>query len=170
MGERGKRGQLELSFGMIFSIILIVVFISVAVYGIVKFLEFQKQSQIGIFFNDFQSDIDKMWRASGSQRVSYSLPGGINSICFIDYKSGKRGENREIYDELSQLFNEAENLFFYPPGSGVGGLDAKEIRHINLEKITESENPFCIQNVKGRVDFVINNFDESLVNVVLKWN
>jgi len=40
-----KRGQLKLSFGMIFSIILIIVFLGFAFFGIQKFMDYQKSIQ-----------------------------------------------------------------------------------------------------------------------------
>ena len=43
---KSKRSQIAMSFGMIFSIILIVFFIVFAFYGINKFLKLQKEVQI----------------------------------------------------------------------------------------------------------------------------
>ena len=61
-----KKGQMKISFGMIFSIILIVVFIAVAVYAIIKFLDVQHTIQIESFKKDLQDDINDTWRSSGS--------------------------------------------------------------------------------------------------------
>ena len=70
-----------------------------------------------------------------------------------------------FYRELEQAYYENENLFFYPIGSAQG-LNAKEIKHIDLEKITENENPFCIENIDGKVNLIIKkDFGETLVTI-----
>ena len=64
-----------------------------------------------------------------------------------------------------RFFFEKENLFFYPVGSGQG-VDAKEIKHIDLEKITENENPFCIKNINGKVKLITKkDFGKALVTI-----
>ena len=162
------RGQMKLSFGMIFSIILIITFIAFAFYAIQKFLDIQNAAQVAKFANDLQFDIDKIWKGSqGSQKKEYFLPSKIKYVCFIDYDplSSKKGPNENFYDELKQLFYETENLFFYPLGSDQG-LGAKEIKHIDLEKTTENENPFCTKNIKGKVSIIIKkDFNEALVTL-----
>ena len=58
---RSRSGQLEISFGMIFSIILIIIFIAAGFYAITKLLALQRTIQIESFLKDFQDDVDKMW-------------------------------------------------------------------------------------------------------------
>ena len=68
-----KRGQMKLSFGMIFSIILIIIFISFAFYAIQKFLSIQNSVQVGKFVNEFQQNVDKIWKGSqGSEKKERS--------------------------------------------------------------------------------------------------
>ena len=161
-----KRGQLKLSFGMIFSIILIIIFISFAFFAINKFLDVQNTIQVVRFADEFQSDIDKIWKGSqGSEEKKYFLPKKVVYVCFIDYSLDKKGENKNFYEELKQIYYENENMFFYPIGSAQG-LNAKEIKHIDLEKITENENPFCVEKVDGKVRFIIKkDFGEALVTI-----
>ena len=161
-----KRGQMKMSFGMIFSIILMIVFVSVAFYAIQKFLELQNSTQIAKFARDLQEDVDKMWKGSqGSQSQTYFLPSKIDYVCFIDYISSEYGRYDDFFSELDQFYYENENLFFYPPGSAEG-LDSKEIKHIDLDKMTNSENPFCTKNTKGKVKMVIKKeFGEALVTI-----
>lgn len=161
-----KRGQLKLSFGMIFSIILIIIFIAFAFYAVQKFIDVQKSVQIGKFASDFQNDIDKIWKGSqGLQEKEYFLPKKISFVCFADYSSNEKGQNRNFYDELKLVYYENENLFFYPIGSaeGIGG---KEMKHIDLTKTTETENPLCAKNIEGRISFTIQkDFNEALVTI-----
>lgn len=135
---------MKLSFGMIFSIILIVIFIAFAFYAIQKFLGIQNTVKVGQFVDNLQSDVDKAWRSSQySQKVEYFLPTKVEEICFTD--------NSE--------------LFFKPLGSG-GIFDYREIEHLDIEKITENENPFCIKTIKGKVEMTIKrDYGEALVTI-----
>ena len=161
-----KKAQLKLSFGMIFSIILIIIFISFAAFAVQKFIEVQNTVQTGQFINNFQNDIDKIWKGSqGLQKKEYSLPKKITFVCFTDYSSNKKGQNRNFYDELKMLYYENENLFFYPINSA-GGFNGKEVRNIDLTKTTETENPLCAENINGKVSFTIQkDFNEALVTI-----
>ncbi len=162
----GKKAQLSLSFGMIFSIILIVTFISFAFFAISKFLGIQKSVEVGKFLNDFQSDVDRIWQGSqGSEVKTYSIPKKIEYVCFADYTEQERGENSVLYQRLYEVYYENENMFFYPVGSGEG-LDSKELKHIDIKRMTEVENPFCIKNNQGKISFTIKkDFGEALVTI-----
>jgi len=105
-----------------------------------------------------------MWKSEqGSQEEKYTLPLKIKYVCFVDFSSNEKGNNSEKYKKLKQVFYGDENMFFYPVGSGKG-LDAIIIEHLNLEKITETENPFCLENVKGKIKITIQKkFGEALV-------
>ena len=139
-----KRGQLDISFGMIFSIILIIIFLAFGFYAITKFLELQKSIQINAFSNNFQNDVNTMWKSSqGSQTVNYQLPTNIKSVCFYST-------------------SEFENLKF--TSSQV--ISGKKISNIDIAKITKDESPFCIQNIKGKVSMtIVKKFGETLVTI-----
>ena len=97
---------MKISFGMIFSIILIIVFIAFAGYAIVKFINMQQTIQIETFKNDLQNDVNAMWESEGSQTVEYYLPKKITAVCF---------------DEGNRLYFEGENI-----------LDEKNIDHVEV--------------------------------------
>lgn len=164
--QRAKRSQMQLSFGMIFSIVLIIFFVAFAFYAINKFLSLQNTLKAGKFVSELQEDIDNMWRGfQGSQEVEYILPSKVEKICFADFSSGAKGEDSVIYSELKQVFYGEENLFFYPTDSSEG-LDSKQISHIDIEKITENENPFCITSSKSKVKLTIAmQYGESSVTI-----
>ena len=164
---KSRRSQMQLSFGMIFSIILIIIFISFAFYAITKLLEWQRIQKVTSFINDFERDIDRMWKAGGSQEVSYVLPSRIKKVCFIDYLGDKKeGRDDEgVWREMDSFFNEKENMFFYPENSG-GKIKARFIRNIDLKKITSEKNPFCFKNSEGKLKMRIKmSPEESLVTI-----
>lgn len=141
--KRGKNAQLNLSFGMIFSIILIIAFIGAAFFAIQKFLEMQDAAKVGQFKNNLQNDVDKMWKSfQGSQKVEYSLPNQIEKVCFED----------DPYENI--FFNSKEFFQRY------------NINHIDIEKITENENPFCINNKDGKIKMILKkDYGDNLVKI-----
>jgi uncharacterized protein (UPF0333 family) len=162
---KNHRGQMKLSFGMIFSIILIIVFIGFAFYAIKSFLGLQSSAEIEKFINDLQSDINKVWKSSqASQEEEYSLPSEINYVCFVDFFSSKRGDKENIYEELKETFYGGENIVFYPIGSS--DFDSTEMDHIDIEETTKDENPFCIENSNGKVGLrILKDFEENLITI-----
>jgi len=143
MKKRGSRGALELSFGMIFSIILIIIFLAFGFYAITKFIALQKTIQIESFLRDFQEDVDTMWKSNqGSQPLTYTLPSKITSVCF----------KNDEFQNLQFISNEI--------------INGKMIEHIDIAKTTKDESPFCIQNVKGKISLrLAKDYGEALVTV-----
>jgi hypothetical protein len=141
--QRNREGQLDISFGMIFSIILIIIFLSFGFYAIKKFIDLQDSIKVESFLRDFQQDVDNMWKSpQGGQNLVYSLPGKVSSICFVN-------------DEFQNLEFASSQII---PG--------KQIEHLDIAKITSKENPFCIQNIKGKVTLtLVKDFGETLVRV-----
>ena len=134
---------MEISFGMIFSVILIIFFLAFAFYAIRKFIELQQSVQIETFLSDFQEDINKMWKSpQGSQTSIYTLPKKIIAVCFTD-------------DEFINLEFTSETII---PGD--------YIENLNIKAITENENPFCVENLNGKISFIISKeYGETLVSV-----
>jgi hypothetical protein len=169
---QNKKAQMKLSFGMIFSIILIIVFLGFAIYAITLFLGVVDSTKIGKFSDDLRGDVNKVWKSSqASQEVEYSLPGRIEKVCFVDYSSEPKSTgdtslgNESLYNRLKQVYYGEESLFFYPLGSGKG-LDALIIEHINIKKITKDENPFCIDVEKEKVKMTLKkDYNETLVTI-----
>ena len=154
---------MKLSFGMIFSIILIIIFIAFAFYVIKTFLGTGITAQAAAFKDDIQNDVNKLWSASqGSQEEEYFLPNKIEYVCFVDYYSTASGAYSEIYEELKLGYYGSENLFFYPSNE----LSGIELKHVAIEDITSFQNPYCIPNTDSRVKIILNkDFNETLVTV-----
>lgn len=145
MDKRGNiKGQMNLSFGMIFTIIMIIVFLAFAFYAIKKFIDLQQSVQIDTFLNNFQDDINKMWKSvQGSQTVVYPLPSYISAVCFING------------DPVGNLKFTSSQI-----------VPEKTIENIDQAKITQDENPYCIQTANGKLSMTIEkNFGETLVTV-----
>ncbi len=156
---------MELSFGMIFSIILIIVFISFSVYVTIKFLGFQDKVKIENFKESVQNSVNDIWKGTqGKNTVSYALPNSIEKICFFDKTANAKGKDKDFYNLFLGLSLQ-ENLMFYPEASGEGDNGIK-IDNINLKNITALENPLCVDNIGGKVTMNLKmNYGESLVTI-----
>lgn len=154
---------MQISFGMIFSIILIIVFLAFAFYAIKTFMGIQNSAVIGKFFSEFQSDIDIAWRITeSSQEKEYFLPSKLSYVCFADFESSSRGENSGLFSELKANSYSQENLFTYP--TGLFKIESKKVENIDLSEITKEENPFCIEIKDGKARVILSkNSGEALV-------
>ncbi len=155
------KAQVKLSFGMIFSIILIIFFIAFAFFAIQKFLGLKDTILVGKFADDIQSDVNKLWEGEqGSQESEYALPKKIEYVCFANLLEPEQGayENEDFYEEFGKYFTD-ENLFFYPVNSIE--LNGLKIEHIDIG----DNNPICFKN-DGKIKiFLKKDFDEVLVSV-----
>jgi hypothetical protein len=142
-----KRGQVNINFGMIFSIILIIAFISVAVFAISKFLVIKRCSETGLFKQDLQDSIDRAWDSEESSiNFNINLPSNLDYVCFVDLVEGGRGEHSEKYEGLKRAGVENINMFFWPLKKACEGQEGYLIKHLDIEEITENNNPNCFRN------------------------
>lgn len=167
-----KRAEvLGLSFGMIFSILLIIFFIIAAWIAIKMFWNpnecaLSDRSQEGMFKSEFEGAILDAWNSDDTTMdFKISLPAKVSHVCFLDMNKKPRGEFEDFYNELS-LYSEGENnLYLYPPKKACQGFRALAIQHINVSEITKSSNPYCIEN-KNKPDLRLEKgFYDSLVKV-----
>jgi hypothetical protein len=149
--ERGVAGQTQLSFSMIFSVILIIVFIAFAVYGITKFLCVNKVAQVESFKRDFQINIDNMWKSTqGSQAVDYSIPKQIKQVCFAN--------------------GEFENMYFIASNSNCGFSTGDVLKNVDIAKTiassTSRPKKLCIDTSDGKISMTIKKaYNEDLVTI-----
>lgn len=132
--NKRKHGSIELSFGTIFSIILIIAFISVAFYAIIKFLDFQNAIKIAKFGDDLQKYIDDLRKSDhGSYNKEYSLPLKIQSVCFINDEEG------------------FENMIFVSKEI----IEGKFINYIDIQATVGSSDRACFENKNGKVNMTL---------------
>lgn len=163
-----RKGSIEISFGMIFSIIIIVSLIGVAVYGITVFLQVGKTAEMGLFYEEFQKTVDEIWSSATTNRVvDFSIPSGIDSVCFgsiansID--AGRyTAQLKSLRTASSGFQQQNSNTFLYPPEK------AKDFAFKNIGKIDTSSlgtfDCFTVQNRKVSIRLSKGEF-ESLVKV-----
>jgi len=146
-----KRGQIKLSFGMIFSIVIIIAILATAFYVISYFLNLSKCSQIGLFYQDLERDVNKAWAADiASEIFKGSLPSGIESVCLgnISIDSAKFSEEQE---SLRRHYSRSlDNIFLYPTSEACDRASGsfKLVR-------AKTEDFFCVPLVDGEFEIKI---------------
>jgi hypothetical protein len=166
-----KKGGMELSFGMIFAIILIAVFLFVAFYAIKFFLNMQCTVSEGQFVKDLNNYVHRMWESQGITEESEfkgTIGGfcGVKEICFVnpDMEKPQKGEFKEEYDGRQGGYDVGDNVFFYPIKSAEFGH--AKIENLNLEVL--NPNPYCIKFEDGKASIKLKkNSQEELVRVVI---
>ncbi|MEM0465831.1 MAG: hypothetical protein QXW97_04000 [Candidatus Pacearchaeota archaeon] len=156
-----------LSFGMIFSIILIIFFIVVAFIVIKHFLSIQNCSKIGIFINDIEEEVERAWN-SNDQSVEFKgyLPSGIKKVCFANVSESFRGADKEIGTYIDIYID--KNMFLYPLNKACD-MAKYSLPHIDVNWITRTNNPYCIDVIKGKVLMIIEkNSNDRLVKIIKK--
>lgn len=132
-----------MSFGMIFSVFLIVVFIVVAFIAIKSFLDIQRTSDAGLFYREFQEAVDDSWAGQASEfKFKIDLPSKVEKLCFANLSAKITGSSND-YLQLRNYDVYEANVFLIPPGD-FQGLEHKWINHLDIEKITLEKNPYCV--------------------------
>jgi len=146
-----KRGQQKLSFGMIFSIILIVLFISFAVWGVTKLINTKEGIEIEKFPSDLQDDVDSIWKStSGEQKVSYSLPKEIDKVCFMQTDFDKNMKLTEKKDGLDRTRGEYK------------------IEHLDIDSIVREGGEYCIENTDKTIKLTLKKEEGSSQIIIEK--
>jgi hypothetical protein len=142
---KNKKGDINLSFGMIFSIILIAVFIFAAIYGINFFLNYGKCTQVGRFYDDFQRQVSTVFLSQFTENKNFDvlLPSSIKMICFANLSENQRGDFIEEYNSISDYYLDDANLFLIP-GESACSIPYKNIKRLNIQEIIKDHNPYCI--------------------------
>ena len=164
--KRDRKGQIQISFGMIVSIIITIVTLVVVGYVITKFVGFKNCADTGLFYNELQGDVSAAWRGGITQEVySYKVSGNAESICFGNLTLPVASNSRTQYDALKQRYRNVRqdrNVFIYPPGKACSG----NLAYFKLNYTTMSEF-FCSPVVDGKVNVKVRKEStDNLVNII----
>ena len=155
LGKSNKSAQhtMGLPFGIIFAIFLIIVFIVIAFVAIKYFLDIGSCSGVGMFYDELQRGVDDVWATQESNReFEMDLPSGVMKICFGNL-TGEISQTDEVlddYGEISIYKYQDANVFLSQAGEACE-MQFSKIEHINITKITENRNPYCVDVSRGLV-------------------
>ncbi len=141
--KKGQEGPMGMSFGVIFAIFLIIIFIGATFFGIRQFFKISKCTQIGNFYDSLQREVDKVFYASSVENKEFkiNLPSEIEKVCFANLSSTIT--NREDYEEIADFEFEDANVFLIPYNSACN-IPYKKINRIKIDEIIKSKNPYCV--------------------------
>lgn len=151
-----KRGDIQISFGMIFSVILIIAFIAAGFYGISKFLCYKKSAEAGILKDDLEREIQ---RARNGEETSMNFArsvSDIEAVCFYDSSKKAEGKDKNLEEQLIRRKNEM-NMFFLPLKNCLFPEGIK-LEHINIQNMTSERNPYCIYTKNNKISMRIEGY------------
>lgn len=157
-----KRAQVQLSFGMIFSIIIIAVTMGVAGYIIYKFINTGDTIKCKIYDSDIQKKIDNMWSSDVTLRDVFSgeVPSKTKKVCFGNInQTYLTSEDEKIQKEMNFYVDKKSNIFFYPKNS-CGEENFKFVlNHAKFDKF------FCVDvaSSKAGVKLSIGDYDNLVI-------
>ena len=144
----GKRGQetMGMPFSIIFSIILIIVFIMIAFVAIRYFLNIKKCSQVGMFYEDLEKEIASAQSSSGTSKdFKIELPSGIEKVCFADLEKPATKNEGDEFTELEMFQGYEANTFLLPESETCENA-YRQIDYLDIPKIIASKNPYCVNS------------------------
>ncbi len=140
----GKKGQIQLSFGMIFSIIIVVATVAIGFYVITYFLNLSSCTKVGLFWDSLNKEIDKAWNSDMTETVfKGDLPSGITKACFGNFSQQYAPSDSAQFEELKRYEAANRNAYLYPPGK------ACDVAFFNLKHAKTNEF-FCAPVSSGK--------------------
>jgi type II secretory pathway pseudopilin PulG len=157
-----KRGQMQISFGVIFSIIIIIFTIAIAFYVISYFLKLQRCTNLELFYKDLETKVDKAWYGTESRETyKAAIPSGVDYICFGNLSQPPESSYTNQYDILKTYRNFPANVFVYPIQGSCGNTPS-----FYKLKNAESDKFFCAPVSNGKISIVIQkNIGDALVHI-----
>jgi len=159
--KKGKKGQMEISFQMIFSLILIAAFIYAAFVGIRYFLATADQVKINSFISELQSKVDQTWMTTEtSQTYKLSLPAKIKYVCFADSTIAKNMLIKDCsdFEAYIPIFKSQSMNMFFCPSKEVWKTSAPIYAKISCKGkdcLEFSGIPYCIANTKTGISITL---------------
>ncbi len=143
-----KRGQIQISFGMIISIIIVGVTVAVASYLIYQFLSFKDCSTIGLYYDSLQKQVTSVYRGQGTENYPFSgqVPSSVQYVCFGDLSLSPLLADKARYDYFKENIKSGKNAFLYPQPTSCGASYLNK----NIQYIT-TDQFFCVPVKDGKV-------------------
>ena len=163
------RKGLEMAFNMIFSIIIIIAIVGMAIYAIVFFLNFNKCASVAQFFLNFEDKVESQWLQTNSffdEEVSYPLPSSVDEVCFWDADPVNLPD--EYIEKLSSLRFSDSNVFLVPIDSScLIHYQVKSKGGTPLLDLSDVQNFHCEPVIKGKVTIHLKkDISDALIKIV----
>lgn len=186
MIKRGKKAQsvFGLSYGMIFSIFLIVFIIAVAFIAIKHFMGLNDCTQVNFLYQDLNKEVERAWSSGSgrySQQFTHSVQSGIEYVCFGDVDaaadlapiSGSTDNSNILIQNALKTYrryDDNHNIYVYPPENACEGstfsYDLKCGTRGSNCLTTVDEKFFCVKVKDNEIALTLDKqSSESLVTI-----
>lgn len=157
---RRIKGQIQLSFGMIFSIVIVIAILGVGVYVIINFVNLSRCTNINLFYNSLKEEVNKAWEADSVQKqLIKDIPSGIEKVCLGNFTQSYSGFVNE-HDALARFSNAGRNNFFFYPPEKACEMAANRMEHIKTSKF------FCVSAKEGKITLKLSkSSNDALVTI-----
>lgn len=159
-----KKGQFEISFGMIFSIIIIIATVVTAFYVIRYFLDLNKCSDAQGFYDGLQGEVAKAWNSAiYSGDYEGRVPSNIQYVCFWNNTYAITiAKFKTQYNAVKEYTSvvEKKNVYLYPPESACKGTASYNLKYADIRGF----NCFPVNDSRVKVHLSKGSFD-SLVKI-----
>lgn len=156
-----KKG-FELSFGFIFSLIIVAVVIFVGIWGVKKILEFSEGNRIRLSIEEIQTTVEEIWPAHEANitEKDFYFPSSVKAICFIN-NSKTQGLPQHLKKEVEKYspFFSKYNLFVIPFElknkyriQGYYNITCGKVQCLEFES-------FCVENKDGKIKISFESVD-----------
>ncbi|MEK6825849.1 MAG: hypothetical protein AABY00_03620 [Nanoarchaeota archaeon] len=152
--HHNKQAVLDMSFGMIFSLIIIATTLAIAGYMIVKFMNAGSNVLCGQFKEGLQRSIDDAWRSDGAsidtrREPLPSLPSDVKEICFGNATQSLLAlKDKANYEDFKEYALPGRNLYI-TPRTACKGEFSYTLTHAT------SQGFFCVPVKKGKASLLI---------------
>jgi hypothetical protein len=154
--DMGKRGQFifGMSYGVIFSIIIIIATIGVSVYAIIHFMSVNECAEIGMFYNDLEKNLDVAWK-SGIYDDSFGedsfLPSGIEMVCFGNLINPPAPGFDLIQQNLLGKYGTSSSNIFLEPADEACDMPTNHLKCGNSECM-RVDGLFCVNVTNNKIN------------------
>lgn len=166
MIKRGQRAQIQISFGMIFSILIIIATVAVAFYVIRFFLGIQQCVDAGFLFERLRTSVDDAWKKDiANIPFSSDVPAGVEAVCFGNMTIPVRNpddntKRNSINNDIKSPGSQSANVHIYPPKAGCEkSLPYFKLEHAKMEKFfcagLDRKGNININITKGSFDALV---------------
>ena len=157
-----KKAQevMGMSFGVIFSIFLIIFLVATAIYAISYFYNLGNCSKVGLFYKDLQNEIDQAWKVDiyeGLFGSNSEIPSSIKYVCFGNLSQNINPDNEKQKEDIDLFYsgNGQANIFILPEEKACeGSLASNILNHVETDKF------FCVEPIKSKISIRLRNEPE----------
>lgn len=147
----GNKGQLQISFGMIFSIIIIIATLAVSGYVIYYFVNLSNCTNVGLFYKSIEERVNEAWNSPITRsNFEANIPGGVKYVCFGNLSLTPRADSREQFENLVKYRSSGANMFLYPVVNPCGNY----LPNYKLDN-AQAKEFFCLPVKSGKINIVI---------------